>query len=316
MHIPDGFLDPKTIITTSALSVAGLAYAVREVKRNIPRRHIPLMGLTAAFVFTAQMLNFPVGAGTSGHLVGSVLVSVLLGPAAAMIIMTTVLIVQAFFFADGGLLTLGANILNMALIAPVAGFIVYKFIRSLIRNERGRIMGASFAGWCSTVIASVLCVGEMALSGTIPWQIALPPMLFSHMVIGIGEGIITALVVAAIVKTRPDLFFDYQMPVNGLRPAFFLVGAGIIITALLCFVAPFASSLPDGLEKTAEVLGFQSRAIQRAPLIPETSFPGFHLETSSAMIAGFIGAGIAGLVSYILARVLLPATPPDSRGKS
>ena len=119
MHVPDGFLDARTLVATAGLAAVGLGLALREVRRNLPPRRVPLIGLAAAFVFAAQMLNFPVAAGTSGHLIGAALAAVLLGPAAAIVAMTAVLLLQALMFADGGITALGANVLNLAVIAPL-----------------------------------------------------------------------------------------------------------------------------------------------------------------------------------------------------
>ncbi len=307
MHIPDGFLDTKTVIATSVLSLAGLSFALRNIRKSVPRRQIPLMGLTAAFVFTAQMLNFPIGGGTSGHLIGAVLVAVLLGPSAAVIVMTSVLLVQAFFFADGGLLALGSNILNMAIIAPITGYALYKLILRFNRNNRGRIIGATFASWFTTVLASIFCVGELAISGTVPWKVALPSMGIAHAFIGIGEGIITALVLATILRIRPELCYDYNSKEIKTRPSFYIFEGIILILALILFVAPFASNLPDGLEKTAALLGFSSHTIKQTPVIPEKSFLGIQSEALSVIVAGLIGSVIVGILSVIIARVVIPA---------
>ena len=176
MHIPDGFLDAKTAIATAVLSASGLGTALRHAKQHLQPREIPLVGLTAAFIFVAQMLNFPVAGGTSGHLIGATLAAVLLGPSAAIIVMSSVLIIQATIFADGGLLALGANIFNMAIIAPLSGYFIYKIMRGVLQDTRGRLISASVASWCATVIASLFCAGELAWSGTTAWNIVFPTM--------------------------------------------------------------------------------------------------------------------------------------------
>jgi len=142
MHIPDGFLDAKTLALTGALSAGGLAVAARQVNRTLPRNKIPLMGLGAAFVFAAQMLNFPVAGGTSGHLLGGVLAAVLLGPGAAAIVIACVLLVQALLFSDGGVLALGANIFNMAFIGAMVGYTIYRVVFRFLPGLRGRIAAA------------------------------------------------------------------------------------------------------------------------------------------------------------------------------
>jgi len=203
MHIPDGFLDPKTAITTGILSFSGLGWALRTLKQHSIERKVPLIGLAAAFIFVAQMINFPVASGTSGHLLGATLIAVLLGPCSAIIVMSSVLIVQCLLFADGGILALGANIFNMAIVAPISGYGLYKILRPILKDERGQITAVAFASWWSIVLASMFCAGELAWSGTAPWNTAFPAMAIIHMLIGIGEALITALVIAAISKTRP-----------------------------------------------------------------------------------------------------------------
>src|SRR6185437_9282303 len=143
MHIPDGFLSARVAGAAAVLSAVGVGMAVRNTRARFPQRKIPLMGLSAAFIFAAQMLNFPVAGGTSGHLIGGVLASVLLGPAAAVLVLTSVLIVQCFVFADGGILALGANIFNMGIVCSVGGYFVYSLVRQFISGDRGRLVGVA-----------------------------------------------------------------------------------------------------------------------------------------------------------------------------
>jgi cobalt/nickel transport system permease protein len=241
MHIPDGFLDARTAAVTAALSAGGLAVAVRQVNRTLPRNKIPLMGLSAAFVFTAQMLNFPVAGGTSGHLLGGVLAAALLGPGAAAIVIACVLIVQALLFNDGGLLALGANIFNMSFVGAVGGWAIYRSVSGLLPGLRGRITGLFFAAWCSTVVASLVCAGELAFSGTLPPGIVFPAMAGIHALIGVGEGLITVLVILAIARTRPDLVASDPQTTRGASLEFLLFGL-IIVLGLAVFVSPYACS--------------------------------------------------------------------------
>lgn len=166
MHIPDGFLDAKTAIATGVFSVTGLGAALRQAGKHLQSRKIPLIGLSAAFIFVAQMLNFPVASGTSGHLLGSTFAAVLLGPSAAIIVMSSVLIVQSLIFADGGILALGANIFNMAIVAPLCGYGIYRALRLLLHGQQGQLVAVGFASWCATVVAAIFCAGELAWSGT------------------------------------------------------------------------------------------------------------------------------------------------------
>jgi cobalt/nickel transport system permease protein len=309
MHIPDGYLDAKTAALGAGLAVIGVGVALRSVRRAASARRVPLIGLAAAFVFAAQMLNFPVAGGTSGHLIGAVLVAVLLGPSAAVLALTTVLIVQCLMFADGGLTALGANIFNMAIVASGVGYAVDALVRRAAGpGLRSRLLAAAFAAWVSTVVAAVACAGELALAGTVAWSVALPAMAGVHMVIGAGEAVITTLVLAGIARLRPELLDGAAARAPRYAD---LAAYGLLVSVgLVCFVAPFASGWPDGLAKVAAALGFAHRAV--APTLPAPlagyAFPGFG-RTSSIVVAGAVGTLLAFVLAYILARMLAPARP-------
>lgn len=309
MHIPDGFLDSKVSIGAAIVAVAGIGVALRQVERELPPRKVPMLGLGAAFVFAAQMLNFPIGGGTSGHLIGSVLITALLGPAAATVVLTAVLLTQCFLFADGGVTALGANIFNMAIVAPVVGGAVLKTCRRWIAGSRGLVVGAAFASWCSVVIASMACAGQLALSGTVAAGVGFSAMVSVHMVIGIGEGLITSLVLLALLRARPDLVTG-EMAEPGVGRRVPWLAAIASIGVLLC-VAPFASEAPDGLEWVATSLGFEHAALaSSAPLedyqasILHASF--LQAPWATVWVAGAIGAAVVFLLAWLLARVLVP----------
>jgi len=314
MHIPDGFLDAKTAISAGGLAAGGIGIALRQMRRQLPHRKVPLLGLAAAFVFAAQMLNFPVAGGTSGHLVGGVLTAVLLGPSAAVIVLTSVLIVQCFVFADGGVTALGANIFNMGIIGGVGGYAIYRAVSRMFSGTRGLVMAAVFAAWCSTVVAAISCAGQLALSGTVAWSVAFPAMVNVHMFIGIGEGFITALVIVAILRARPELL--EQATGNTATPACgpVLVFGLLISFGLALFVAPFACSWPDGLDKVAQTLGFEHRAAG-APLIPspiaDYHVPGISSAAVATSLAGVIGIIVAFILAFLLARALVPKPASD-----
>jgi cobalt/nickel transport system permease protein len=215
MHIPDGFIDGKTAAAAAALSAVGVGWALRRVKQELPPRQVPLLGLAAAFLFAAQLVNFPVAGGTSGHLIGGVLVAALLGPSAAIVVVTTVLIVQCFLFADGGVLALGANIFNMGIVGAGGGCLIYRIVCRARSGIRGRVTAIVFAGWCSTVLAAIGCAGQLAWSGTVTWSAGFTAMASVHMLIGIGEGLISALAFLAIARTRPDLVRDLTADSSG-----------------------------------------------------------------------------------------------------
>jgi len=206
MHIPDGFLSAPVAAATGVVAVTAIAVAVKETNKKIGEKQVPMMGVLAAFIFAAQMLNFPVAGGTSGHFVGAALAAVLLGPWATVLIMSSVLAVQSLIFQDGGLLALGANITNMGLIAGFSSYYIYKGIYMLFNKGRaGTLVGAGMGAWFSVVLASLACAAELSLSGTSPWIIAIPAMGGVHMLIGVGEGLITVAVLSLIMATRADL---------------------------------------------------------------------------------------------------------------
>jgi cobalt/nickel transport system permease protein len=208
MHIPDGFLAVNTWVPAWVVSIGGLGYCIKRVSDILKDKMIPLMGVAAAFIFAAQMLNFPVAAGTSGHLLGGVLAAVLLGPYAGAIVIAVVLAIQCLVFQDGGLTVLGANIFNMSFIGSMGGYVIYNLIRKAIGQDRGILIGTAVAAWISVVVASAACAVELAISGTSPLNIALLAMVSVHMLIGIGEAVISVFVVSFILKTRPDLVYN------------------------------------------------------------------------------------------------------------
>ncbi len=206
MHIPDGFVNTGTAAATWLASAGSIGYAVRRVNRELDEKQVPLMGVAAAFIFAAQMMNFPVAGGTSGHLLGGALAAILLGPWAGMLVLTSVLVVQALLFQDGGLVALGANVFNMAVVGVLVGWVVYTLLRRRLGEKPWATMVSGFAAaWLSVVIASLVAAAELALSGTSPWAVALPAMGSVHMLIGIGEGLITVGVLAFLQVARPDL---------------------------------------------------------------------------------------------------------------
>jgi cobalt/nickel transport system permease protein len=212
-HIPDGFLSNTLNAATFVISAGACAYGVRRVNRNFGEREVPLMGVTAAFIFAAQMINFPVAGGTSGHFLGAVFSSVLLGPWASLIIMTIVLVVQCLGFADGGLTAIGSNIFNMGVMGALGGYGVFISLYVLFQKSRkGFFIALAIASWCSIMMGACAAAIELAISGTSPLKVALPAMAGTHALIGIGEAIITTTAVSLILKTRPDLVGAYTRP--------------------------------------------------------------------------------------------------------
>lgn len=202
MHIPDGFLTTPIMALTWIITLVVIAYAIKQTKNKLTDAHIPLMGILAAFVFAAQMLNIPVAAGTSGHFLGGVLVAIFVGPWAGTVIMACVFIVQALIFQDGGILAMGANIFNMGIIGTLCGYYIYTALKKMAHNK---ILAAGVTSWLTVVLASAFCSLELAASGTSPLHMVLPAMVGVHTLIGIIEAAITIVVISTVLKSRPDL---------------------------------------------------------------------------------------------------------------
>jgi cobalt/nickel transport system permease protein len=206
MHIPDGFLNAGTLAGTAVVSAGGVANAVRVVGKKLGEKQVPLVGILAAFVFAAQMLNFPVAGGTSGHFLGAALCAILLGPWAAVLILALVLMAQCFIFQDGGILALGANIFNMGMASGLGSYYLYRLgINLLGDNLRSRMLSGFVASWASVVLAAAACSLELAVSGVSPPGVVLPAMLGVYAIIGLGEGAITVSALALIRRARADL---------------------------------------------------------------------------------------------------------------
>ena len=307
MHIPDGFIDGKTAATTALLSAAGVGLALRHARRNLSPRRVPLLGLAAAFLFAAQMVNFPVAAGTSGHLLGGVLVAALLGPSAAIVVLTTVLIVQCFLFADGGVLALGANVFNMAIVGAAGGWAIYRLVCHCLPGTRGQVTAVAFAGWCSTVLAAVTCAGQLAWSGTVSWPTGLTAMAIVHMLVGLGEGLISALAFLAIQRTRPDLTPEGSESAPARQWNEFVAYGVLAALGVALFVAPFACPWPDGLESVAAKLGFGHKAGHPLISAPAADYrlPGVHWAAGATALAGVVGTVVVFGLAVLLARWLV-----------
>ncbi len=205
MHIPDGFLNVATVAATTVISAGGITNAVRVTGKQLKEKQVPLMGVTAAFIFAAQMLNFPIAGGTSGHFMGAALAAILLGPWAGLLIMTCVLIAQCLIFQDGGLLALGANIFNMGVIGCFTSYYIYRLITKFGDNKRIKLIGGFTGAWLAIVLAAAACAFELYFSGASPLKVVLPAMAGVHALIGIVEGAITVAVLGLILATRADL---------------------------------------------------------------------------------------------------------------
>jgi cobalt/nickel transport system permease protein len=255
----------------------------------------------AAAIFAGQMLNFSVTGGTSGHLMGAALATIIVGPWAAILVMTSVVSVQALIFQDGGLLVLGANIFNMGILSVMVSSMAFQLIGKFFKNKRASLYVGSFlSGWLSVFIASLLVAFELAFSGTSPIGVALPAMAGVHALIGIGEGLITVGAVTLVHASRRDLLHSVTAAENTSRG---IVIGGLVLTLLLVVISPLASSHPDGLEWVAEKTGFLFTA-QEAPyaIIPDYAVPGLQNEALATIVAGLIGAVIVFGIMAAVAR--------------
>ncbi|MDN5347868.1 MAG: cobalt/nickel transport system permease protein [Clostridia bacterium] len=202
MHIPDGFLTAQVYLPAAGLSAAGLAWGLKRTEK-LDEKRIPLLGAMGAFIFAAQMVNFPVAPGVSGHLLGGALAALSLGPAAAGVIMTAVLLIQAFFMHDGGITALGANVLNMAILAPWVAYFTYQAVTRVLPGRFGNTIGIFFASWLSVLLAALAAALELGWSGMFALNVILTTMALWHILIGIGEGILTTLALNYLVQLKP-----------------------------------------------------------------------------------------------------------------
>lgn len=220
MHVPDGFLTIPASAATAAVAAVGVALALRGSRRELTERTAPLAGLVATFVFAAQMLNFPVAVGTSGHLLGGALAAVLVGPWTATLCLTVVLLVQALLFADGGITALGTNVLLMAIVAVWAGWVVFAAARRVLPRGTAVPFAAAVAAFVSVPAAAATFAGLFAVGGAVPVEAGTlaTAMVAVYALIGIGEAIITAFVVSAVLAARPDLVYGARVPANRRAP--------------------------------------------------------------------------------------------------
>jgi len=298
MHIPDNFLSIIVSLICWAITALTLSVAISRTNKSLGERQVPLMGVMAAFIFAAQMINFPVLGGTSGHLLGGALAAIALGPWAGMLVMTAVIAVQGLLFQDGGLVVMGANILNMGLLTAAVGYGLYRSVNG--RSRVVRLAVAGVAAWLSVMTGALFTALQIWLSGNAEIQVIVPAMLVIHTFIGIGEALITVAALSFIMSSRPDLLDEKSESAQGGR-GWILVG--VLITLAVVMLSPLASADPDGLERVAIDLGFIGTA-QSAPyeIIPDYTIP-FLGETSlSTIVAGVIGVIVVLGVAFLTGR--------------
>ena len=258
MHVPDGFINAPVSIGTGVISFATLWAYIRSAKSLVADKLIALTGMMSALIFVLQMINFPIAAGTSGHLLGGALAVIVLGPSLGIICISIVVVIQSLLFADGGLSALGINVLNMAIITSLVGWLTISLWKKFFGEANISILSGSIvAGVLSVVFSSIAFVFEYALGGTVsvPLGSVLIAMLSSHLLIGLGEGIITALIVSLLLRVRSDLVYVKTNENKENNKSSFY---GLFIFLLLCLTlaTPYASSSPDGLESVANDFGF------------------------------------------------------------
>jgi len=300
LHIPDGFLNLPISLACWAIAIAIIALAARRAQRDLDERQTPLLGIMAAFIFAAQMINFPVAGGTSGHLLGGVLAAVTLGPWGGILVMTAVIAIQALLFQDGGLLVMGANILNMGVITALIGYGLYRSVITQSQTVRLAVIGV--AAWLSVMGAALATSLQLWLSGTIPLDIVIPAMMSVHALIGIGEALITVAAVAFIMRTRPEVMEAGAQ--SGGADRGWIIG-GAIAALIVVVLSPLASADPDGLERVAEDMGFIDLG-QSAPyeIIPDYTVPFLGETPLSTIVAGLIGVLVVAVVIVLVARAL------------
>ncbi|MBZ5494907.1 MAG: energy-coupling factor ABC transporter permease [Acidobacteriia bacterium] len=295
MHVPDGFLTNRIALSLDALSGASILYAARRLKLESSARVIPIMGVLSAFIFAGQMLNFPVFGGTSGHLVGGALLGILLGPAAGLLTMATVITAQALFLQDGGLVALGANIFNIGAVTVFSGYAVFRLFGAPEGAGKRLFLAGFVAAWFSLVLSSAACALELGLSGAVPLRIGLPTMAGYHAVIGVVEAALTAGVLSFLARVRPDLLQRDFRPRFGFTD--WLGGLVLVAIPLAMLVLAGSSSLPDPLQ--ALLSGSSKLAEQQESLLSSNRYNVFGVLLYLALLA------VCGAVYLVARRIRL-----------
>lgn len=304
MHVPDGFMNVTMSAATGVISFGTLWAYIRSAKDLVADKFIALTGMMSALIFVLQMINFPVAAGTSGHLLGGALAVIVLGPRLGLICLSVVVIIQSLLFADGGLSALGVNVLNMAIVTSATSwFIVNNWIKFIGKNKTSIVIVSVLAGILSVVFSSIAFTIQYAIGGTIsiPVGTVLIAMVTTHLIIGLGEGIITSLIITLLMRVRPDLVYAYERKdENTTKVSFY--GLFIILILLLSLITPFASSSPDGLESVAEEFGFtQTDAV--VLLLDDYGINAINNNFLSTVLSALLGITVVAILfNLIIAR--------------
>ena len=324
MHAPDGFLNPGTALVTGIISVVIVGFALRQSRDQLQDRTIPLAGVTAAFIFAAQMFNFPVAAGTTGHLLGGALAAILLGPSVGVVVVTIVVVVQALVFADGGITALGYNVLNMAIVPAYGGYAVFRLFRKVFPATTGGVIGATgLAAWASVVMSAVAFSIQWLFGATapVPFDDVFAAMVGVHALIGIGEGLISALAVGAVLSTRPDLVYGArgldraQLSDQKLaKTRTFVIGGVLVALVFAAVISQYAAPDPDGLESVAEETGFVESGTDHAladSIFADYATSGISNESLSLAIAGIVGTLVTLAVAFGIFTAFRDKRPVD-----
>ena len=319
MHIQDGILSPAVCLGTGILAGGALAFSLKKLNDSPSLRAVPLTGMMAALVFAGQMVNFPIGVLCSGHLLGGVLASIILGPWGGCVAMALVLFVQMALFADGGRLSYGANVLNMGVVGALGGYAIYAAIRRIKPGPIGVLVGGVVAAWISVLAGSSLFCVEFTLSHAdallaktegVKFDLGQIVSLMTtfHSLIGIGEALITGLVLSAVLAARPDLVYEPEQPAGAVAATGSALWGGLIAAlAAAAFLAPFKSELSDGLEAVAERAGFNTLGIESSAWwlsdyelpIPGTPPESGFWKKASVSLAGLAGTTSVFVMAYL-----------------
>lgn len=308
MHIPDGMLSNAVAATTDVGAVGFLAYGTYWIKRYFNEKKIVLMAVLGALVFALQMLNFPVAGGTSGHFAGGALAGIILGPWPAMIVISAVLLVQSLLFSDGGVVALGANITNMAIIAPFVGYLIFMGFKKVTNSRVGLLAGAAISAWLACVVAACAAAFEVWASGNAAFGVIMTSMAGWHALIGIGEAVITVGIVGYLLAVRPDLLETMKQTESGSNARASIGSVALtlgILSVLAAGLSFLASSHPDGLE----YVYFDSKIgkpfhefslLGKGTIFADYGVRGMHNEALASALAGVVGLLVVGALLWVV----------------
>jgi cobalt/nickel transport system permease protein len=314
MHAPDGFLEPWMAVATAGISLIVVAWCARGAAGELDDRRLALGALTGGFVFSAQMLDFPVASGTTGHLLGAALAAIVLGPKLGAVVVTVVIVVQTVVFADGGITALGYNTINMAIVPAFGGWAVFSALRNTLPATHSAVIAAAASASAASVVLSAMAFSLewlMGASAPVPFTTVFPAMVGIHLLIGIGEGLLSAVVVAAVLATRPDLVAGASdlapSAAPPIRDRAFLAGGLLVTTFVATVMSQFAAAGPDGLERVAIDTGFVDRAhdhLLANSVFADYATSGVASEPVGLAVAGLVGVGVTVLVAYGMGRAV------------